>query len=73
MIIKINKEQVSSEVSQVMLKFLQDKQVDFPNGILEASHNGEVLTEEATKMYNELCGIIDDIMNEFQIEEKNEH
>tara|TARA_R110000803_G_scaffold96967_1_gene165102 strand:- start:106 stop:327 length:222 start_codon:yes stop_codon:yes gene_type:complete len=73
MIITVEKDLVATEVAQVMLKFLEDKEADFPRGLLQPSPTGEVIyTEEAVELYNELYDIISDVMNEFKIKE-NEH
>lgn len=68
MIVKINKNEISAEVSQVMLKYLEDNDhVTFPNGIFKESPEGITYTEEAQDVFNELYGIIEDVIDEFKI------
>lgn len=69
MIVTINKLEVASEVAQVMLKYLEENtNVNFPNGIYLESENETRYTEEAQDVFNNLYGIIEDVIYECKIQ-----
>lgn len=71
MIVRVNKLEVSSEIAQVMLKYLEDNNhITFPDGIFKEENGVTSYTEEAEEVFNELYDIIDDVINECKIVDK---
>ena len=68
MIVRVNKLEVSSEVAQVMLKYLEDNNhVTFPNGIFKEENGVTSYTEEAQDVFNELYDVIDNVIDECKV------
>lgn len=65
MIVKINQHQLSAELSQVMLKLLDDDTKLFPEGLL--MKNSLTLTSSAEEKYNEVYEIINEIIDDIKI------